>query len=88
MANCGKTLVVAWFVALGLLLATLLVAIFTFHAFPLQTVSVMGGATGVLLVVSVMYLFLVSVENSPVLEDVDTDSDDEAADYREVYDRV
>lgn len=65
MVNCGKILVAAWFVSLGCLLASLVVSIFTFSDLPVVTVTVLGGATGVLLVVSLAYLCLVSLEGAP-----------------------
>lgn len=65
MVNCGKILVAAWFVSLGCLLASLVVSIFTFSDLPVVTVVVLGGATGVLLVVSLAYLCLVSLEGAP-----------------------
>ena len=92
MVNCGKILVAAWFVSLGCLLASLVVSIFTFSDLPVVTVTVLGGATGVLLVVSLAYLCLVSLEGAPTslvsVNESDNGSGDEVSDAEEYGDSV
>jgi len=84
MVNCGKVLVAAWFVALGAMLASLVVAIFTLSIIPLVTVCVISAITVVLVVVSMAYLCLVSLDGvSPRVESHDDDDDDDDWEDRE-----